>query len=1144
MKTLDKDLRKELEKAIVSARDLSEKGAEVALSTLGVGGSVAHQHSSEEQKRLRRSLRAHGRAIGDKRNPKSKEQEIYFLVEEIAFEHWHRMLFARFLAENNLLMYPDPQGPVPVTIDECEELANSEGEKNGWDMAAKFAAQMLPQIFRLHSPAFKVNFPPEIQKKLEGILESFNVEVFKAADSLGWVYQFWQSKRKDQVNSTEVKIGAKEISSVTQLFTEPYMVSYLLDNTVGAWFAKKNLKNEDFINAKSEEELREKASIKGVPLSYLKFRKKNDNSSHWEICSKSTKCWPTEIEDIKILDPCCGSGHFLVAILQMLAPIYMHIRNINISDAIDLVIRNNIYGLEIDERCVEIAAFNLALASWTLSGHSIYRNLPKFNLACSGLSFSLDKDFLKAMDGADETNKEILEYVANTSKDADILGSLIDSTGELFSKDQNSAYKWSKIEKVLSNYKASLDEDVQELGIVAEGFLTSLEILSKKMDLVITNVPYLSQVKMNEKIKLFIDQFYSDSKGDLATVFIERLIKLLSNGGVLSLVSPQNWLFQPTYEKFRIKLLKGNTFDMFARLGPGAFETISGEVVKVVLHTIINERPSGDSTFSALDVSDKKSTLEKSSHIYSDNYFELNQLAQLKNPDSRIILKHYVQSTLLEEDADAWQGICTGDYPRFGRNFWEFPKENTSWVRQVTTVSHSIHFGGRTNLLKWQNGSGELHKFLRERLGDNIGAWVRGLESWGKKGLVISQTNDLQATLYTGEAYDNNAAVMVPKNEDNLLPLWLYCSSKLFSEHVREIDQALKVTNKTLVKVPFDENFWTLKANNLYPNGLPLPYTNDPTQWIFHGHPCRSVVWCEEDKLTKESDLRIDETVLHVAAARLLGYRWPSENDHEMELAKEQRDVVNHCEELLPVADEDGIVCIPPVRGEKPASERLINLLVKAYGAEWSNSTLDELLKSVGYQGKTLESWLRDKLFTQHSKIFQHRPFIWHVWDGLNDGFSALINYHKFDYKLLETLIYTYLGDWIKRQQSDIKSGVEGAHEKLDAAVSLKKKLEIILEGEKPCDIFVRWKSLSQHSVGWNPDLNDGVRLNIRPFMKAGDIKKKDAGILRDKPNIKWTKDRGKDVSSAPWFKLGLEYEGKEGDRINDHHLSLKDKRS
>ncbi|MBE0507681.1 MAG: SAM-dependent DNA methyltransferase, partial [Marinospirillum sp.] len=271
--------------------------------------------------------------------------------------------------------------------------------------------------------------------------------------------------------------------------------------------------------------------------------------------------------------------------------------------------------------------------------------------------------------------------------------------------------------------------------------------------------------------------------------------------------------------------------------------------------------------------------------------------------------------------------------------------------------------------------------------------------------------------------------------------------------------------------------------------------------------------------------------------ARLLGYRWPAELDPDMELAVEQRAWVERCAELADAVDDDGIVCLPAVRGEKPAAQRLEALLQTAYGQAWTTPLKNRLLEEVG--GKSLDLWLRDQFFEQHCKLFQHRPFIWHVWDGLKDGFSALVNYHQLDKTGLERLIYTYLDDWISQQK---KSQDDGADIRQAAAENLKKELQAILQGETPYDIFVRWKPLSEQPIGWNPDLNDGVRLNIRPFMLAKDMGKKGAGVLRGKPNIKWTKDRGNDVESAPWYHLGLEYGGKEGDRINEHHLSLADK--
>jgi hypothetical protein len=144
------------------------------------------------------------------------------------------------------------------------------------------------------------------------------------------------------------------------------------------------------------------------------------------------------------------------------------------------------------------------------------------------------------------------------------------------------------------------------------------------------------------------------------------------------------------------------------------------------------------------------------------------------------------------------------------------------------------------------------------------------------------------------------------------------------------------------------------------------------------------------------------------------------------------------------------------------------------------------LLRDAGCDGLPLAQWLRDKFFEQHVARFQKRPFIWHVWDGHKEGFSALVNYHLLTREKLNTLINLYLGDWITQQKRAVDAGNADATLKLAKAEALKAQLEAILEGEPPYDIFVRWKPLHQQPIGWDPDINDGVRMNIRPFVEAG----------------------------------------------------------
>jgi hypothetical protein len=429
------------------------------------------------------------------------------------------------------------------------------------------------------------------------------------------------------------------------------------------------------------------------------------------------------------------------------------------------------------------------------------------------------------------------------------------------------------------------------------------------------------------------------------------------------------------------------------------------------------------------------------------------------------------------------------------------------------------------SIIYWEHGCGSLHEYARKSRDKLHDMHESGNKAWGRKGIKIN-AQGLHSSGYGGEKYDGSVAVIIPRDEKKLSAIFKFCSSGEFQKEIKKLDKKRNITNRTMLKVGFNFEYWEMKESINSSSSITDPYSDDPTQWIFHGHPFSSI------------------NPLQVAVVRLVGYAWPAETDAKMELSEEAHALIAHSQNLLAHADKDGIVCIPPVGQEASASDRLLNLLAAAYGDAWTNDTLTQLLATAGHAGKSLETWLREKFFAQHCTLFGNRPFVWHVWDGLTDGFSALVNYHKLDAKKLESLIYTYLGDWIGRQKRDADNGVDGAQEKLAAAELLKKRLELILAGEAPYDIFVRWKPLEKQPIGWNPDLNDGVRLNIRPFLSVPDVGKRGAGVLRDKPNIKWDKDRGSDIASAPWYELGVQYDGKVGDRINDHHLSLINKRN
>ena len=470
--------------AVSKARDSAEAGARAALEQLAVHETAAYPHLTGAQRDLRKRLRIHGRGLGDNLNG-GKNQTMDRLVEEVAYEHWHRMLFARFLAENGLLMYPDPDGPVPVTLAECDELAEKEGAANGWELAARFASRMLPQIFRQDSPVFSVTLPPEHQQALTKLVTDLPVEVFTASDSLGWVYQYWQSKRKDEVNASEVKIGARELPAVTQLFTEPYMVSFLLDNSLGAWWAGRKLTEADLKSATTEQELRDKAALPGMPLQYLRFVRED---GAWTPAAGTFSKWPQHLNELKTMDPCCGSGHFLVAAFQMLVPLRMNIEGLSPKDAVDRVLTENLHGLDIDRRVTEIAAFALAMAAWRFPGAGGYRPLPPMNIACSGLALNAKREDWEAIAGTDRNLRIALGWMHDAFKDAPVLGSLLNPRNT----DAAKLVEWDKLSAAIEQAMAREQTDEQhEAAVTAYGMAKAAAMLSGQYHLVATNVPYL-----------------------------------------------------------------------------------------------------------------------------------------------------------------------------------------------------------------------------------------------------------------------------------------------------------------------------------------------------------------------------------------------------------------------------------------------------------------------------------------------------------------------------------------------------------------------------------------------------------------------------------------------------------------------------
>lgn len=1125
MPTLPKDLRSKLEKAVRAARPMAAEGAASALTALGVGDAKKPAHLDAAGETLRRRLRARGRQAGDVRRG-DDSQETGHLVQECAYEHWHRMLFARFLAENDLLIHPEMG--VSVSVEECEELARDEG-LDLWELAARFAQHMLPEVFRQDDPVLQVRLPIEIRNKLTAIVSDLPAAVFTASDSLGWTYQFWQADQKEIVNKSGNKIGADELPSVTQLFTEDYMVDFLLDNTLGAWQAGKVLAENPSLagSAKSEDELRQACSLPGCPWTYLRFIKGEDGK--WLPAAGTFDRWPRTAAELKCLDPCMGSGHFVVAMFERLVALRLAEENLDEAAAVAAVIRDNLFGLEIDPRCTQIAAFNLALAAWRRVGHC---QLPALHLACSGLAPNTREADWLAIAGDNQKLQRGMARLYRMFQKAAVLGSLINPhTGDADLLVAAFHELQPLLEKALA--QENKDDTAHELAVTAHGLAKAAEILAGRFTLVATNVPYLGFQKQDEVLVDYCERVHPDAKADLATCFVERCLEFCSIEGSTALVTPQNWLFLNRFRHLRKHLLEKRRWHVIARLGEHGFNSPQAAGAFTAMVVLSHASPSAKETLAGLDVAKEKGPDDKAAALLTIIPISALQSESLHRPDSTVSFEARSSLPLLSEYADSLTGAHTLDIERFRIYFWELERVTSKWNLHVSTPVAGKHYSGM-EYVSYTREKGEEFASLAAAMKEEgfLGGWLSGNKAWGKPGIACSWMRQLPASLYLGTVYDNSAAAIIPHKKEWIPAIWCFCSSAEYSAEVRKINQKVQVANSTLVKVPFDLAHWQKVAAEKYPHGLPKPFSSDPTQWLFNGHPSGA------------------DDPLHVAVARLLGYQWPRQTGSSFPECP-----ALGADGLKEFADSDGIVCLNPVRGEDKAADRLREILRAAL------RTFDErqLVAKTGPKGSTsttLEDWLRDEFFEQHCDIFYQRPFLWHLWDGRKDGFHAIVNYHKLTSpngagrRTLEALTHGYLGDWITRQRAAVTQGEGGADDRLAAALELHGVLEKILAGEPPYDLFIRWKPLHQQPIGWEPDINDGVRLNARPFL-ATDLSrgKKGAGLFRSKVNLKWAKDRGNEPMRTkddfPWFwtwdEKSKDFAGGskfDGNRWNDLHYT------
>lgn len=527
---------------------------------------------------------------------------------------------------------------------------------------------------------------------------SGNVEI------IGWLYQYYISERKNEVMDgfkRNRKAGADEIPAATQLFTPDWIVRYLVQNTVGSLWMQSHpdsqlYKNWDYYIQPSEDGSTENEDILNIQTP----------------------------EELTVCDPACGSGHMLTYAFDLLYEIYEE-EGYAPSDIPGLILKHNLYGMEIDERAASLAAFALTMKARSRSRRFFKKQVEPNIQRIAPISFE-EGD---VADLNDLYQVDLDFTVWNTYAKADMYGSLIEPPQELV--DLASSAEDTEAETTL------FDSLLREC---AEEVFAQTRYLARKYTAVVANPPYMGAKNMSAELKQFVQDRYEDGKADLFAAFIMRNRQFLRHNAMLGMITMQSWMFLSSFEDLRRNLLASSAIETMSHLGAGAFDSIGGEVVSTNAFTLKNNPSSGKGIYIRLvDVSGDSNQADACAEAINGeaNYrFEVNQHEFAQIPGSPIVywlskpmLDTFAKNKALEEIAEPKVGLQTGDNARFVREWWEpsnyktgFDCElreesierGTKWFPYNKGGKYRKWYGNQEFVVNWENDGQEIRSFGTE----------------------------------------------------------------------------------------------------------------------------------------------------------------------------------------------------------------------------------------------------------------------------------------------------------------------------------------------------------------------------------------------------------------------------------------------
>ena len=772
-----------------------------------------------------------------------KEKGYKQVMEEVAYTWFNRFIALRFMEVNNYLpshirVFSDSTGAFkPEILSDVlhldlpglsREKVAEYIESNDTEALYRYLLltqcnalnEALPRMFEEMGGYTELLLPNNILKQ-DSVLGHMVADIPEedwqnAVQIIGWLYQYYNDERKNEViNIYKGTVKKDDIPAATQLFTTDWVVRYMVDNSLGRYWIERH----------PESKLAEKLEFFVTP--------KNGEIKRIDEFVKP--------EDVKFLDPCMGSGHILVYAFDVLMEIYKE-SGYTERDAAAMIVQNNLFGLDIDDRASQLAYFAVMMKARSYDRRFMSRGIKPNVLAIkesNGMGAAV-RDGLTT----DAEMNAISRYLVDTFRDAKELGSII--TAESKDYDGYMAY----LDGCDGQEQLSMEgtDWLQNTRPMLKVLACQAKVLAAKYPVVCTNPPYLN--KIEGRLKTFVTENYKDYSGDLFSVFTYRNLMFCKQDGYCGYMTPFVWMFIKTYEKLREFIIQNKSITTLVQMEYSAFEEATVPICSFVLKN-------GKATENGLyfKLSDfkggmevqKQKVLEALANKNCGYFYEADQSNFSKIPGSPVAywvseaFYSMFNNAALVNYMDFKEGITTGDNEKYLR-FWHevsFNKiflynevvsdEGTSWVPCNKGGEFRRWYGNRQYLIDWSENGNRLKKFK--------GSSFRNADYQRKEGGTFSNlSSGLFGARYSekGFAFESKGTMFFG---NNLLDVLAYVNSKAFGELLAIVCPTLDFKFGTIQKLPYKPDSRTSDYAKCCVNLSKGDWDSYETSWDFKRNP-------------------------------------------------------------------------------------------------------------------------------------------------------------------------------------------------------------------------------------------------------------------------------------------------------------------